>query len=336
MKILIRGQRKTGKTQLLRRLQALPFLPDYTPTPEISTAHLIWTCPATNEKVKVEFWDVVDKGIQPDQMWAGVTGGKGGENVQSQKPSEQEKVVLLDADTIDVYRGCDGVILLHDPSRPETLAYSLGLLKDMKPDIPVILVANFADSRKYAVTKEVSTAVKKRERSATISACSKDGFGVDLVRDFLTVPFIAIKQRYAQRQLHTAKDSIETTRNKLDTFGDTLNFAVHCQQWNAGGAQLAAQQAQRMQAAKKGVAAGTPETPEADAPKSKMVPLEKLMLPMRVDDHAPDLGKEVATFNTGNIDENFFSSDDEMASEVQIMTHDDDDDDAPAAGVAPT
>ncbi len=33
---------------------------------------------------------------------------------------------------------------------------------------------------------------------------------------------------------------------------------------------------------------------------------------------APDLGKEVATFNTGKIDENFFSSDDEMASEVQV------------------
>ena len=27
---------------------------------------------------------------------------------------------------------------------------------------------------------------------------------------------------------------------------------------------------------------------------------------------------QVATFNTGNIDENFFSSDDEMASEVQV------------------
>jgi hypothetical protein len=45
------AQRKTGKTQLLRRMQGLEFVADYTPTPEISTAHLIWTCPATDEKV---------------------------------------------------------------------------------------------------------------------------------------------------------------------------------------------------------------------------------------------------------------------------------------------
>jgi hypothetical protein len=108
--------------------------------------------------------------------------------------AQQENLVLLDAETIDVNRGCDGVIIVHDPSRPETLAYSLGLLKDIKDEIPVMLVANFSDVRAFVKTKELTTAVKKRERCASASACSKDGFGVDLVRDFLTVPFLAIKQ----------------------------------------------------------------------------------------------------------------------------------------------
>jgi hypothetical protein len=324
-------QRKTGKTQLLRRLQGLDFVADYTPTPEITTAHLIWTCPATEEKVKVEFWDVVDKGIQPNQTWAGVTGGKGAEAVQA--PSEQENIVLLDAETIDVYRGCDGVLLLHDPSRPETLAYSLGLLREMKPDIPAILVANFADSRASVNSKELSAAIKRRERSASISTCAKDGFGVDLVRDFLTVPFLGIKGKYAERQLKSAREAIGVTRNKLDTFGDTLNFAAHCQQWSAGGAAMAAQQAARMQAARK-EAAGVSSSPDPDTPKAKMVPIEKLLLPPRVDEQAPDLGKEVATFNTGSIDENFFSSDDEMASEVQVMTLDDDDEEEVGGALA--
>ena len=89
MKILIRGQRRTGKTQLLRRLQGLGFVADYTATPEISTAHLIWTCPATDEKVKVEFWDVVDKGIQPQASWAGITAnGKAVESAQEQSQQE--------------------------------------------------------------------------------------------------------------------------------------------------------------------------------------------------------------------------------------------------------
>jgi tRNA U34 5-carboxymethylaminomethyl modifying GTPase MnmE/TrmE len=174
--------------------------------------------------------------------------------------------VLLDAETIDVNRGCDGVIIVHDPSRPETLAYSLGLLKDIKEESPVILVANFADVRAFAKTKELTTAVKKRERCASASACSKDGFGVDLVRDFLTVPFLAIKQRYAQRQLNSAKELMVSTRNKLDTYGDTLNFAAHCQQWNAGGAAMAAQQAQRMQQARQS-AVGVPSSDAPETPK---------------------------------------------------------------------
>eukprot|EP00286_Rhodomonas_abbreviata_P016305 CAMPEP_0181327662 /NCGR_PEP_ID=MMETSP1101-20121128/22239_1 /TAXON_ID=46948 /ORGANISM="Rhodomonas abbreviata, Strain Caron Lab Isolate" /LENGTH=107 /DNA_ID=CAMNT_0023436373 /DNA_START=172 /DNA_END=492 /DNA_ORIENTATION=+ len=71
MKILIRGERETGKTQFLRRLQGLEFDPKYVATPEITTAHMIWTCKATEEQVKVELWDVVDKGIRPKTEWAG-------------------------------------------------------------------------------------------------------------------------------------------------------------------------------------------------------------------------------------------------------------------------
>ena len=255
MKILIRGQRKTGKTQLLRRLQGLDFIAEYTPTPEITTAHLIWTCPATDEKVKVEFWDVVDKGMQPSTTWAGVTGGKGGEPAEA---SQQENVVLLDAETIDVNRGCDGVILVHDPSRPETLAYCLALLRDIRAEVPALIVSSFADSRRAVKSKELATAIKQHSLCASLSVCAKDGFGVDLVRDFLTVPFLAIKQRYALRLLSSAKEAIGTTRTRLDTFGDTLNFAAHCQQWSAGGAALAAQQAARMQAVHKAAAAAAP------------------------------------------------------------------------------
>ena len=321
MKILIRGQRKTGKTQLLRRLQGLGFVADYTATPEISTAHLIWTCPATDEKVKVEFWDVVDKGIQPQASWAGITAnGKAVESAQEQ--SQQENVVLLDAETIDVYRGCDGVVLLHDPSRPETMAYSAGLLKELDADIPAIVVANFADAKAQDASKELVAAMKKRARCVLLSACCKDGFGMDLVRDFLTVPFLAIKARYAQRELSTACEKIGTTREKLDTFGDTLNFAAHCQQWAAGGAQKAAARQAALRAAKS-AAVGAAESPgDPETPKAKMVPIEKLLLPPRIDDAAPDLGKEVASFNTGGIDESFFSSDDEMAAEVQVLVPD--------------
>ena len=49
-----------------------------------------------------------------------------------------------------------------------------------------------------------------------------------------------------------------------------------------------------------------------------MVPLNTLFPAPRVDANAPDLGKEVASFNMGMIDEDFFSSDDEMGDEIAV------------------
>eukprot|EP00961_Rhodomonas_salina_P149648 2014701-Rhodomonas_salina.1 len=104
-------QRGSGKTQFLRRLQNLEYDSKYVATPEITTAHMIWThkgpcsrphfrklcthtsrsVSGTEEHVKVELWDVVDKGIQPKAEWAGVT-GKGG---VEEKENAQEANVSL-------------------------------------------------------------------------------------------------------------------------------------------------------------------------------------------------------------------------------------------------
>ena len=148
MKILIRGERKTGKTQLLRLLQGMPFEAEYTATPEITTAHVIWTCPTTEENVKVELWDVVDRGIQPKTEWAGVMGGDGANSKEqaSGGGAASADVVLLDAATINVYQGCDGVLLCYDPTRRESFDYAVSLVKALpRDDIPVLLAANFAD-----------------------------------------------------------------------------------------------------------------------------------------------------------------------------------------------
>ena len=80
VKIIIRGERNTGKTQLFNRLQGKAFSNDYIATKQIQTAVLSWSfksnsldenvhnsviafcLPASDEVVKVELWDVVDKG----------------------------------------------------------------------------------------------------------------------------------------------------------------------------------------------------------------------------------------------------------------------------------
>eukprot|EP00462_Mataza_sp_D1_P018722 CAMPEP_0175144206 /NCGR_PEP_ID=MMETSP0087-20121206/13977_1 /TAXON_ID=136419 /ORGANISM="Unknown Unknown, Strain D1" /LENGTH=441 /DNA_ID=CAMNT_0016428597 /DNA_START=37 /DNA_END=1358 /DNA_ORIENTATION=+ len=62
MKCVIRGDKETGKSTFMRRLQGGDFTAEHRPTPEIQTAHINWNYKATDEVVMVEVWDVVDKG----------------------------------------------------------------------------------------------------------------------------------------------------------------------------------------------------------------------------------------------------------------------------------
>jgi GTPase SAR1 family protein len=81
LKVVVRGARKVGKSTLLSRLTGLPFIEVYEETPEIKVSgvdldepcslkpvgvsvkisNINWSYKNTDDVVKVEVWDVVDR-----------------------------------------------------------------------------------------------------------------------------------------------------------------------------------------------------------------------------------------------------------------------------------
>merc|ERR1740131_179391 len=110
MKIVIRGDKNTGKSCLLNRLQGGNFKEEYCPTEEINVESINWSYKNTEDIVKVEVWDVVDVAKKRVKI--------AGLKVQQQDRTEQTDAAEfcpgLDAEFLDVYQGTHGVIFLLD------------------------------------------------------------------------------------------------------------------------------------------------------------------------------------------------------------------------------
>lgn len=99
----------------------------------------------TDDVIKVEVWDVVDQGIiigshggSPIAMVEGVSPLDGAE-----PPARATNVA--DAEAIDVYRHCNGVIMLFDVTKARTIEYIGRQLAEVPKELPVLILGNFAD-----------------------------------------------------------------------------------------------------------------------------------------------------------------------------------------------
>ncbi|XP_039269657.2 rab-like protein 6 [Styela clava] len=215
LKIVIRGERNTGKTCLWHRLRGLKFVEEYLPTAEIQVASIQWDYKATDDVVKVDVWDVVDQGKSKRKESKGL----------KLSNEEDEEDPALDASFLDVYKHTHAVIMTFDITKRWTFAYIEKELPKVPNHIPVLVLANFRDMGHHRVITiyEIEVLIESIERphgSASVmfyESSMRNGFGLKYVHKFFNMPFLLVQRESLLKQLETNHLDLESCIEELST-----------------------------------------------------------------------------------------------------------------------
>ncbi|CAH0405908.1 unnamed protein product [Chilo suppressalis] len=221
MKILIKGDRNVGKSCLLQRLQGGPFIEEYAPTDQIQVAAINWTYKSTDYIVKVEVWEVVDKGRTKKKPPLGLKL----ENQAAPVAEDGYETPILDATFLDVYKNASGVILMLDITKPWTFEYVVKELSQVPADLPVVVLGNHCDMQHHRQVHmhhiEQALHHAKMTRTAPVryaESSMRNGFGLRLLHKFLSVPFLRLQRTSLLEQLQRNQKDMEEIETELDDF----------------------------------------------------------------------------------------------------------------------
>uniref|UniRef100_A0A3Q3ACZ5 RAB, member RAS oncogene family-like 6b n=1 Tax=Kryptolebias marmoratus TaxID=37003 RepID=A0A3Q3ACZ5_KRYMA len=219
MKIVIRGDRNTGKSTLWYRLQGKKFVEEYIPTQEIQVTSIHWNYKTTDDVVKVEVWDVVDKG----------KGKRRGDNLKLENEPQESDEVALDAEFLDVYKNCNGVIMMFDITKQWTFNYILKELPKVPTHVPVCVLGNHRDMGEHRVIlpddiREFIAGLNRPMGSSYIhyaESSMKNGFGLKYLHRFFNIPFLQLQRETLLRQLETNQLDMDATLEELSVQQET-------------------------------------------------------------------------------------------------------------------
>ncbi|XP_066935347.1 rab-like protein 6 [Clytia hemisphaerica] len=222
MKLIIKGDRNTGKSVLLQRLSGNKFKEDYIPTQEIQVANVNWNYQGNGDVVKTEVWDIVDKS-KKKRTPSGSLKITNDDTESEVKESNPIDGIALDAEFIDVYKGTHGVFLTLDMTKAWTWQYVQRELTKIPLHIPVLILANFRDMGDHRVVEadEILAYIEHLDRpsgSAEVyftESSMKDSFGLQYVHNFLNMPFLMLQRETLMRQLEANTLEIDDVRERL-------------------------------------------------------------------------------------------------------------------------
>lgn len=219
MKIIIKGDRNVGKTALFHRLKGEKFIEEYAPTEEIQVASIQWSYKATDDVVKVEVWDVVDRGKKKKRIDGLKLDNVGPINDLPEEPA-------LDAEFLDVYKGTNGVIMVLDITKNWTFEYVQRELPKVPAHIPVLVLANHCDMSHHRVITpdHIIYYIESQQRPEGCAqiryaeSSMRNGFGLKYLHKFLNLPFLQLQRETLLAQLETNGNETTATVAELDAF----------------------------------------------------------------------------------------------------------------------
>ncbi|KAG8034644.1 hypothetical protein G9C98_007720 [Cotesia typhae] len=219
MKIIIKGDRNVGKTCLFHRLQGQKFTEEYIPTEEIQVTSIQWNYKTTDDVVKVEVWDVVDRGRRRRKL-----DGLKMDNAPSDAIIEEP---ALDAEFLDVYKGTNGVIVMLDVTKSWTFDYVQRELPKIPDHIPIIVLGNHCDMSHHRtvtadrVTYFIDSLTDRTAQVRYAESSMRNGFGLKLLHKFFNLPFLQLQRETLLKQLKKNEEETQLTIQELDLFQES-------------------------------------------------------------------------------------------------------------------
>lgn len=153
-------------------------------------------------------------------------------DIDKNKTPESVKQSLAElSDILDVYKGAHVVLLVMDMTKNWTFKYIQNEMTKIPKHIPVLIIANHRDQghHRTVAAEQVQAFIHGLDRDSSdgivmyTEASMKNGFGLNLIKKFLNIPFLKLQESALLKQLELNRCDYMSTKEELQLMQDSIN-----------------------------------------------------------------------------------------------------------------
>lgn len=158
-------------------------------------------------------------------------GGAHNNDLPSFIPDSARQSLAELSENLDVYRGCNAVLLVMDMTKSWTFKYIQNELPKIPKHIPVLVIGNHRDQGHHRTvsSEQVKAFIEAQPREPCdgivmyTEASMKNGFGLRLIEKFFNVPFLKLQEASLLKQLELNRQEYLTTREELSLMEESTH-----------------------------------------------------------------------------------------------------------------